>query len=499
MKKLSYKNVFSEYNESLSDKFIQFIYLQYKKIRLYLSKFYPIKGYEKVHFEGHRFGYDASSTDMPIGYNYIEHKDEEGFINLKYIDLYDYLPKEDLAIFKKQLDKFVIKNKLALFSTHYDKSYNFFNKFEAYDDFISFSNLVSAIICHNDYLNKNTAQVSISLINLSSSFLVVNYKFYISDEFNKLLNKICKTKYSAFSKPFKLINMPWYRPYRYGVSGYAGNDVRSEELYHFISKFKWNAFNELRRYFTIHFEQDNLFPPTFETYCTNIRPKKSFENRMFWDSIMLKGHLDYSIEYNACVNFKYKKFQYEGTSLSAYCGGVYSKTSLSPEAIQHDISDIYAVFVTADSMARVAKRNLAEYNKNISNAIHSLKILKILKVRVNLERKLYYSYRFISEFSGNTIDYRPTKNFIGYMNKRNSATESYLKNILKSTKTTKEKIDSILKILNDAADAGSEKSNIKIQWVMLVITLLSLIVAFISLFDIDVCSIMRNFFDIKTM
>lgn len=482
MKKLSYKNVFSEYNESLSDKFIQFIYLKYKKFRLYLSKIYPIKDYEKFHFEGHRFGYDASSTDMPIGYNYIENKDEEGFINLKYIDLYDYLPKEDLAIFKKQLEKFIIKNKISRFSNYPNDFYKFMDKSEMYSDFISFINLTGVEFCHNDYLNKNAIQINISLMNLSSSFFLINYKFYISDEFNEILNKICKNKYSAFSKPFKRINVPWYRPYRYGISGYTGNDVRLEKLYHFISKFKWNAFNELRRYFTIHFEQDYLFPPTFETYCTNIRPKKSFENRMFWDSIMLKGRLDYSIEYNACVNFKYEKSQFEGTSLSAYCGGTYSKTSLSSEYSIYNISDIYAVFVTADSMVQVAKRNLAKYNKNISNAIRSLKILKILKVRVNLEQKLYYSYRFISEFSGNTIDYCPAKDFISYMDKRNSATESCLKNISKSTKATKEKIDSILKILNDAADAGSEKSNIKIQWVMLVITLLSLIVALLSLF-----------------
>ena len=48
------------------------------------------------------------------------------------------------------------------------------------------------------------------------------------------------------------------------------------------------------------------------------------------------------------------------------------------------------------------------------------------------------------------------------------------------TKKTKEQLDNIFKILNDAAEYRSSESNIKLQWIMMIVTILSLIVTLIT-------------------
>lgn len=67
-----------------------------------------------------------------------------------------------------------------------------------------------------------------------------------------------------------------------------------------------------------------------------------------------------------------------------------------------------------------------------------------------------------------------------------------LEGISKRTKETKTQIDNILKLLNDAAEYRSSESNIKLQWIMMVITILSLIVALCSINNSTVINEIKN-------
>ena len=58
--------------------------------------------------------------------------------------------------------------------------------------------------------------------------------------------------------------------------------------------------------------------------------------------------------------------------------------------------------------------------------------------------------------------------------------EEYVKSFEGDVNNTTQ-IDNILKLLNDAAEYRSSESNIKLQWIMMVITILSLIVALCSI------------------
>ena len=54
--------------------------------------------------------------------------------------------------------------------------------------------------------------------------------------------------------------------------------------------------------------------------------------------------------------------------------------------------------------------------------IRKAKTSSVLKVRVAVERKLYYGYRFISEFSGKSMDYGDVKAFRHQFYKKGSIT-----------------------------------------------------------------------------
>ena len=179
--------------------------------------------------------------------------------------------------------------------------------------------------------------------------------------------------------------------------------------------------------------------------------------------------------------------------MAAFCGGNYSKGDYLPEIAHHDISDIYGVYLTASTLGVVSERDIAECNKKISKAIRKAKTTSVLKVRVAVERKLYYSYRFISEFSGKSIDYDDTDAFRHQFYKKGSVSSRSLEGISKRTEETKLQIDNILKLLNDTAEYKSSEYNIKLQWIMMIITVLSLIVA---LFSINSVTIVTEFVDL---
>ena len=486
MGKMTYHQVFSVYEKPFAHKLARKAYSFYRNYRLKNSKHRPLKEHELYMFEEHHFHGDNASQ-MPVGYNRELKTSVDGEVNLKYLDLFDFLPKEDIDSFRKKLHKFAIKNKKPLFSMYLTKEdEDRIKRFGRYVDGWGFSNLHTIEFINNDYLAKYAPQITISIRNLSSSFLVVKYRFYISKEFNGEFNKICKNSYAPFSDVSKQYNIPWYKPWKFGRSMYTGDDARQAAVYNLISSLKWAAYTETKKWFDLGFCRLDIFPPSFETYSTNILPDGSTDNMRFWNSIGMDYHPDYSLAYNACVSWTEKLGDKEGINLKAFCGGKYSNVDSLPEIAEHDLSDIYGVYMTASCFRKIAERDIELCNKWISKSIRKAKSSLLLKTRALVERKMYYSYRFMSEFSGKSIDYSDAGGFQNQFSKKGSITENTLKNVSKSIAITKAEIDHIIKLLNDAAEYESSKSNLKIQRWMMVITLLSIVVAILALANIKI-------------
>ena len=477
MKKLSIWSVFSKYRLSFSDHLARWTYSFYRTVRLRFSRLFPLKEYEEHMLKDIRFREEPSSA-MPQGYNIQEKKEEPGFLRLKCFDFFDYLPKEDLPKFKKEYNSFVRKNKLSPYGVYQtNKDREKLDYLERYVDWEYFSVLPTVEIKKSRSVSHYISYLAISVRNLSSSFLLVAYRFYITDEFNQELEKICRSSYSQYSEVSRQFNIPWYKPKRFGRAMYTGDDARKKEYYKLLANLKWNAFLELRQAFTVHFAQNYLFPPSFQTFTTNIRPDNTRENNGFWNSVMLRFPIDYAPKFNACVCWDYDCGQDEGICLSAYFGGKYTKSDILPEIAEHELSNDFSAYMTASSMRRIAERDIATCNRKISRAIRHARTSSILRIRVKVERMLYYSYRFISEFSGETIDKSEFDQFHCDIRKGRSLMQQNFEGITQSIKDTKTNIDNLLKMLNDAAEYRGSSANISLQRLMAVITLLSLLVA----------------------
>ncbi len=495
MMKLSYKKVFDRYAMSFSDKLAEIAYSFYRTLRLRFESIFPISEHEKYRFDVDPFSKEESA-DMPQGYDYIAQKSVDGFVKLDYIDLYDYLPKEDLSKFIKELKKCVRRNKITPFGAFRSRDdIEKLDNFGQYYDGRAFSHVLSVRFSKNKDLQKYCSDISISLRNLSATFLVVKYRVYMTKEFNDKIAELCEKKYSGYTTVYRQFNTPWYAVKKFGRSSHTGNNARQKELYEIVSQLKWEVLKEIRKTFSVRFWKDKIFSPVFETYSTNIRPSKDRNNLEFWDSISFDNAADYAPIYNACVCWDYKHSNYEGIRLAAYCGGDYTKEDHLPGIVHHDISDIYGVYLTASTLGIISERDIAVCNKKISKAIRKAKTSSVLKVRVAVERKLYYSYRFISEFSGKSIDHDDAKAFRHQFYKKGSVSSRSLEGVSKRTKESKTQIDNILKLLNDAAEYRSSQSNIKLQWIMMIVTILSLVIALFSINNTTVENVAKSILD----
>lgn len=483
MKALTYKKTFTKYNETLSHQLSQKSYSLYRTIRLKREKKHPIKEFERIMFQDSD-PLSESSSDIPSGFDNEHQQEVEGKIKLMYIDFFDYLPKEEIDSFSKKVRHFVLRNNKPKFSSfRSEKDFDRIKRMERYTDNQSFSNLFTVEFAHNKYLLKNAPQIMLSIRNLSTSFLLVRYRVFVSSSFNSKLDDIYRTKYAPHSDVCKEYDVAWYKPHKFGRSYYSGDDARQKEIYFQISELKWNAFCEISRYFKVFFTENKIFPPTFSTYNTNISMDSLENNLSFFASIGLSHNYDYSKAYNMAVGWKENTSESEGISIWALCGGNQSKDSHLPEIAEFEISDTFSVYLVASTIQKIAVRDIALCNKKISKAIRKSKSTKQLSVRSKVERELYYSYRFIGEFTGATIEHEDVKSFSNKIFNSGSISERTFHNITSSITNTKQQIDNLLCLLNDAAEFSSSKSNMAIQWFMVIITIMSLVVAIIALFE----------------
>lgn len=264
--KLTYNKVFDRYAMSFSDILAEISYSIYRKIRIRLKKIFPLSENEKYYFREDMFS-KKESSDMPQGFNYRQKNHVDGFVKLDYIDLYDYLPKEELPSFIKELKKCVRRNKITPFGAFCSREdIDKIDNFGQYYDGKAFTNILSVQFRKNKKIQKSCSDISISLRNLSTTFLVVKYRVHITKGFNDRLEKICKERYLGYTSVYRQFNIPWYAVKKFGRSSHTGNDARQEKVYEIITKLKWEILKEIRITFSIRFWNDRIFAPTFETF-----------------------------------------------------------------------------------------------------------------------------------------------------------------------------------------------------------------------------------------
>lgn len=205
------QNFFNKYDVSLTQKLSRKAFYIYKKLRIWYSKWKPLTDGQRFRLE--KDSHNEISATMPLGYDYSSYQRVDAHVNLNYIDFYDFLPKERVDIFRKQLKHFVSHNTTMPYGDVRDVfETEFIDEIGKYNDYYSYKRICDIRIINNEFLESNAQDVTISSCNLSTSFSIVKYRFYVKDEFNKKYNNICNSTLDTITDVFRPLNVPWYKP-----------------------------------------------------------------------------------------------------------------------------------------------------------------------------------------------------------------------------------------------------------------------------------------------
>ena len=114
----------------------------------------------------------------------------------------------------------------------------------------------------------------------------------------------------------------------------------------------------------------------------------------------------------------------------------------------------------------------------------------------NFSVRFWENRIFAPTFETYSTNIRPSKErhrvFRHQFYKNGSISSRSLEGISKGIAETKMQIDNILKLLNDAAEYRSSESNIKLQWIMMIVTVLSLLVALSSMNNVEIMNKLKG-------
>lgn len=478
--RLTKRKVFDKYNKSLSHYRDNIIFKIYKLLRLRLSKIFPLSNTENILLESHDNHFMRESVPMPSGIDHVTGQSEDGYLKLEYIVLFDYLPKEKLDQFIKSIKQYTKENTLNPLRTYESPLETLKTPWikSCYDDFAQSS--LTSVKFVDSPLSEYFSDMDIFIYNLSSSFLIVSYRFFLQETTQNKFNALCKRQYVGCSDSFRAFDMPWYKPLLFRQSLASGNQVRERAVYQFLTTLKWNAYQSICKSFRVYFSKNNMFPPTFECYRTNIPPDSTNANLPFWYSVMFQPLTDYAPERNLCVNWGYDESLHEGMRLAAYLGEndfAYKGTS----HLHYSISDYFAGYLVSNTMIKIAERKIADCNRKISKMIHKSSSAKILKLRVKIDQELHHLNRFTMEFSGKSIRSDIASIFCSdFFSEKNSFTASNFKYLPNAVKNAAQMISNTTRLLDNAAEYRNAKSNMTLQGWMAFVTVLSLFAAIVA-------------------
>ena len=486
--KLKYKQAFSLYRRNFLDVLARKAFDFHLQLTRMLGNVAPDSW--KFAYENHRdfidfhMQKDTASSPIPEGYNPKKKEVEPGQVTLDFLDLYDFLPKENFHDFKKSIVSYRKKNAQSRFGPYMSaEEFDKLDRLEEFTDTESFYHIIDYKITKNPRLKKMCSQFSIKIISLSPSFLIVQYRFFMSKNFNDDFNNLIRKKYTGYFDTVRPAQLNWLNPWRTAYTFYDGDDERQRRVCDSLSRAKWEMYKEIQKNFGCNFGREHKFPPCFETYQTNILPSED-RNSSFWRSILIDTNfMEYSADLNMCISWNFTS-QKAPIRLQAIQGKSddYSKTIMLSE-----ISNEYAVYLVATAFNQLARFWMTQCNKDIGREMRKSKSKSILNTRLKIEKKLYYSRRFVLEFKSNLNEchainrFKPAHLKAGNnVIKIKSFTEQAFNSIDDTISNTSKMIDKAFSYFNSSVESNNTYFSYKTTQYALIISIISLGISIMS-------------------
>lgn len=251
-----------------------------------------------------------------------------------------------------------------------------------------------------------------------------------------------------------------------------------------ISKLKWSCYLYIKHYYTLYYTKHKLFLPCFEVFYTDMDISGGTKDNVEWLQRYFGFDMDYSEEsdYLVCFNDYFKR---DGNyCITSFVGGRTESYNSDRSLVLVNIDNKYVSLVLSSLLGAYLHAKSIRYNKLVSNRLRYNLAGKLLKLRLDIEKRIYYPYRFAGEFSGNTLIYDEINSLDNLVFPQ---VESFSKirfgGITDSIAKSKRELDLVLKNLDDAVVFSNYKINKIIQILMLIATILSLVVTALSVKD----------------
>ena len=470
MKPLLFKKVFNAYHLGCKNKLghlVYHIYIIYLRIKERITSLSKV---ESFHLNQDK---DYSDSSLPLPKN---NDGQDAHVELYYLDFFDYCPKENINEFINQIKRVIANSPRTIYSSQTDERIDSIKNLQNATDNYYMMNLKPIEVDKEEWFDS----FSLSIFNLSSSMISIKYSFNISDAFNDRLSEIINKNFSPDTSPLIHIQDKWFKPSSFGIRFLDGDYLKNKELYDLDSKLKWSCYKYLNKRFSLFFIHDGLFLPSFSVYYTDIDLADQSKESVDWIHCYFGFERDYSQDYDAMICVKERN----QNAFSALIGGYTEEYNSDRSIVLNAIDENYVVPVVAETISALIHDLGIKYSKKIAKRIQYKLAGSLLKLRIKIEKTVYYPYRFISEFTGNNV-------MLDFINKLTCVPfpkiEAYsirrYSNVSNRIEQSKKEFDLVLKNLDDAVVYANYKNNNRIQFLMLFITVLSLLVTSLSIND----------------
>lgn len=395
------EDVFKRYQKSQVFLLSQFTYRIYLKWLKHKKRKNTLTEAEMFHLEL----FPHSSVNTSIWPLCDKEGEADNKLELYSVDFFDYLPKELLPDFIETYKSFALKYGLSRFSSfRTEEEIDSKLTYLYYGDGYAYSSLpVVTFKGYNDFSDK----LLIKIRNYSSSFVVIQYKFYIKDFFSDDLMSILKTQFEGSSEIAKMFTVPWYKPSKFGKTYYEHDYIQKKKVYEKVSTLKWSLFTFLHTNLKLYIPNNEMFLPSFETYA--------IDKKLTLDDIQINKVLSniFGSYYDCCKKYSFRVYFdfFSEKDTENHLQGVVSGTDVESSITLNNLADIYANYLVASTVNDIVSLEINSYYKRIKRSIKNSYINSIFKVKYKFEQKFYYINRLLSEFTGKSIDYKDMELF----------------------------------------------------------------------------------------
>ena len=372
---------------------------------------------------------------------------------------------------------------------------------------------------NNRQLKHLISYFDIVIKNVNSSYLLIEFYIYPSEEFVNSLRHIIDNDFEdkrgyvihTFTRKGKMCGGKQVPT----ICHYANSSLKSDLLFENTSILKWEFYNEIQKYFPTLIHNKKLIPPAIEIYKTNISYNdNSVKN--FWRSVGVFGNKGQFIDCNKKLFFETSRSERYNNQddpdlvyiVNDQTIDKYPDMSINSEIVEEVAEDFGTAVLklkTLYVLNGLAAHICIEYRQKLNKIkLRKNRFSKLLKLRYCYEKAIDFYKRYISDDIWKESEQRIATVF---SHKRSSSPLYYdYSAITKSPLISQEKIqrqitmlerefDNKTAILQHLSDYKNEKKNRKINIVMLVLSLAT--VTFIVFPDLskDVSSWLINFWN----